>query len=412
MTFELALQLFAFFALLCASAFFSSSETALFSLDPHEVNRLDEEDPGIAKRLRELLHQPTRILSTVLIGNTLVNVVFWILGASILTQAGMANELAQVGLLTLVTLIFGEYGPKRLAILVHVPMARLYARPLGFLIQLLKIPRRGLEVLTDRFSHVFLPSGHILARDEYHTLVEAGGEYGSLDEHEHTMVQAILALETRYVGDVMTPRVDIEGIDLADESLNLYAEVKKTKLRYLVLYREQLDEIVGLLNVRAFLLDPEHNIQRATRTPLYIPEQSTLDKLLTQMIAGRHRAAVVVDEYGGTAGLITRGDILEELTGEMDTDDDERLVFEPLTERAWLIDGQMSLGDVNRRTGLKLESETADRMAGWFIEKAEHIPKVNEIVQGDGFKAMVRQMRRNRILLVLVEKQAAGEEPA
>jgi len=410
MTFELALQLIAFLGLLCASAFFSSSETALFSLDPHEINRLDEEDPESAKRLRDLLHQPTRLLSTILIGNTMVNVVFWMLGAAILAQVGLANELAQVGLLTLVTLVFGEYGPKRLAILLHMRLSRLYARPLGFLIKFLKVPRRGLEVLTERFSHVFRPSGHILARDEYHTLVEAGGEYGSLDEHEHTMVQAILALETRFVGDVMTPRVDIEGLDLADEGVDFFTEVKKTKLRYLVLFREQLDDIVGLLNVRAYLLDPEHNIQRATRQPLYIPEQSTLDKLLTQMLAGRHRAAVVVDEYGGTAGLITRGDILEELTGEMDTDDADRLVFETLTERAWLIDGQMSLGDVNRRTGLHLESETADRLAGWFIENAEHIPKVNEIVQGEGFKAMVRQMRRNRILLVLIEKQSVAED--
>jgi putative hemolysin len=410
MTLELVLQLLGFLGLLCASAFFSSSETAFFSLDPHEVNRLEEEDPTGAKRLRDLLHQPTRLLSTVLIGNTLINVVLWILGALILGRLGLANELAQVGVLTIITLIFAEFGPKRLAIQLHVPMSRLYARPMAVLVKVMKIPRRGLEVLTERFSHVFQPSGHILARDEYHTLVEAGGEYGSLDEHEHTMVQAILALETRYVGDVMTPRVDIEGLDLADETLDIYAEVKKTKLRFLVLYREQLDDIVGLLNVRVYLLDPEHNIQRATRQPLYIPEQSTLDKLLTQMIAGRHRSAVVVDEYGGTAGLITRGDILEELTGEMDTDDKDRLVFETLTDRAWLIDGQMSLGDVNRRTGMKLESETADRMAGWFIEKAEHIPRVNEIVQGDGFKAMVRQMRRNRILLVLVEQQPREEE--
>lgn len=413
MTTELVLQTIGFLLLLVASGFFSSSETALFSLDPHEVNRMGEEDPAVAARLRGLLSQPTRLLSTVLIGNTIVNVALWILGAILLARAGLANEWLQVGVLTLITLLFGEFGPKRLAILFHERMARRYARLLELLIRLLKIPRAGLEALTGRFSRFFLPSGHILDRDEYNTLIEASGESGGLDEHEHTMVRAILSLETQSVGDVMTPRVDIEGVDLADEDVDLYEEAKKAKVRYLVLYRGQLDDIVGLLEVRAYLLDPGHNVEKATRLPFYVPEQCSLDKLLTQFITTRRRVAVVVDEYGGTAGLISRGDILEELTGEMDSEDDKRLVFETLTDRAWLIDGQMSLGDVNRLTGLELKADSADRLSGWFIEKAEHLPRVNEVVQRDGFKAMVRQMRRNRILLVLLEKDAeTGEELA
>jgi putative hemolysin len=402
MTTLLAFQIFIFFLLLVLSGFFSSSETALFSFDAHEVNRMEEKDPLTAGRLRNLLEQPTRLLSTILIGNTIVNVNLWIIGALMLEGFGLHHEWGQVGVLTLITLIFGEFGPKRLSLLLRNRMVRHYTGPLLFCVKLLKWPRGLLEAITNKFSRFFMPSGHILSRAEYGTLMEASGESGTLDEHEHKMVQGILSLERQTVGDVMTPRVDLEGIDLTDE-IDIVSLAKSCKVRHLVLYHEQLDDIVGLLDVRAFLLDPDRSVENASSQPFFIPELCTLDNLLTQMLTARKKVAVVVDEYGGTAGLITRGDILEELTGEMDIEESQRLVVEKLTDTTWLLDGQVHLLDVERMTGLHLESETADRLAGWFIEQVEHIPHLNERVEGPGYKAMVRQMRRNRILLILLE---------
>jgi putative hemolysin len=390
--------------LLLGSAFFSSAETALFSFDLHEVNRIGETDPETAERLRQLLKQPTRLLSTILIGNTIVNVNFWIVGALMMESLGMHHDWTQVGILTLVTLIFGEFGPKRLSLRFRERLAGMYARQLMFLVRLLKWPRWFLESITNRFSTFFLPSGHIITRAEYDTLMEASGESGGLDDHEHKMVQAILSLERQTVSDVMTPRVDLEGVDLSEPDLDISAVAKNCKVRHLVLYREQLDTIEGLLDVRAYLLDPDRSLEKAGQRPFFVPELCTLDKLLTQMLTARKRVAVVVDEYGGTAGLITRGDILEELTGEMDIEEDQRLVCEQLTETAWLLDGQTHLLDVERITGLQLESEIADRLAGWFMEEAEHLPRLNEMLIGRGYKAMVRQMRRNRILLILLER--------
>jgi len=402
MTTLLAFQIFIFVFLLVLSGFFSSSETALFSFDAHEVNRLEETDPLTAGRLRHLLEQPTRLLSTILIGNTIVNVNLWIIGALMLEGFGLHHEWGQVGILTLITLIFGEFGPKRLSLLLRNRMVRYYTGPLLFCVKLLKWPRGLLEAITNKFSRFFMPSGHILSRAEYGTLMEASGESGTLDEHEHKMVQGILSLERQTVGDVMTPRVDLEGIDLTDE-VDIVSLARSCKVRHLVLYHEQLDDIVGLLDVRAFLLDPDRSVENASSQPFFIPELCTLDNLLTQMLTARKKVAVVVDEYGGTAGLITRGDILEELTGEMDIEESQRLVIEKLTDTTWLLDGQVHLLDVERMTGLHLESETADRLAGWFIEQVEHIPHLNERVEGPGYKAMVRQMRRNRILLILLE---------
>lgn len=410
MTALLILQATAFLLLIICSGFFSSSETALFSLDRHEVNRIGEKDPGTAEHLRHLLEQPTRLLSTILIGNTIVNVNLWIIGALMLDRFGFRHEWGQVGVLTLITLIFGEFGPKRLALRLRHRMAIVYAAPLMFFVRLLKWPRGLLEAITNKFSKFFLPSGHILTKAEYDTLMEASGESGSLDDHEHKMVQAILSLERQTVGDVMTPRVDLEGIDLSEEQVDITDIAKHCKVRHLVLYREQMDNIEGLLDVRAYLLDPARSVDKATLQPFFVPELCTLDKMLTQMLTARKRVAVVVDEYGGTAGLITRGDILEELTGEMDIEEGQRLVSEQLTDNVWLLDGQMHLLDVERLTGLQLSAETADRLAGWFIEKAEHIPRLYERVNGPGYKAMVRQMRRNRILLVLLEKVPEPEE--
>ena len=399
-----------FLALLLGSGFFSSSETALFSLNLHEVNRIGEDDPETAARLRHLLEQPTRLLSTILIGNTIVNVNLWIVGAMGMDQLGLTHEWGQVGILTLITLIFGEFGPKRLALLLHGGMAKLYARPLLALLKILRWPRAMLETMTNRFSHLFMPSGHILSKSEYDALMEAGGESGSLDEHEHKMVQGILSLERQRVADVMTPRVDLEGVDLSEPDADLRARAKKCRVRHLVLFDEQLDNIRGLLDVRRYLLDPRASVERGMAKPFFVPEQCTLDKLLTQMLTARQRVAVVVDEYGGTAGLITRGDILEELTGEMDDGDHPQYVCEQLTPTAWLLDGRTHLLDVARLTGLELESETADRLAGWFLEEAEHLPSVNERIEGPGYKAMVRQMRRNRILLILLEVVPRTEE--
>ena len=388
-----------------ASAFFSSSEVAYFSLDSLSVQRLEDEHPKAGKRVRSLLDKPTQLLSTILIGNTIINIGASVLGfeffSALLPRAG---ELVSVIFMTLGLLILGEYAPKRAAMFWPSATARAYAPVLIFLSKTLMPLRIGLEKITSSFEDSFKPRGEKISEAEFNTIVTMSGETGLLAQKEHSMMEAILSLPRKYASDAMTPRVDLQGVDMADDADQLLPIAQKTKWRFLVLYKNTFDDIIGLLDVRAYLLDPDHAVESNLHPSYFVPEQCTLDKLLTQFLSQGLRGAIVVDEYGGTAGLITQGDILEEITGEVADEFRDLHAFEQLTPFAWLLDGNLSLEEVNSRTGLKLKADAADRLAGWFNEKAERLPQIGDTIREKDISAMVRKKRHNRITLILIEQ--------
>ena len=411
----LTLQILTALILLLLSSFFSGAETALFSLNPHQILDMEAKHKAASLRIRALMANPTRLLSTILIGNTLVSTGLSIFAFSAIESAlpGRGAVIA-IPLITLLMLLVGEYLPKRISMVQAPVVARMCSFPLHVCSIVLAPLRIGLEAVTRLLRDRFRQLGNIFTKTEVQALVDAGQRSGALDEHEHALMRSVMRLEDLYVSRMMTPRVDIEGIDLSVPGLDIPALVRKSRVRYLPVYREQLDEIDGLLDVNAYLLDPQRRLKENTRKPFFVPVQCTLDKLLTQFLADDRDVAVVVDEYGGTAGLISRGDVLEELAGDIVPDDGGKVqVFEQLTDRAWLVDAEMSLDEAAHRTGLSFQSENADRLSGWFAGKAEKVPVVGDMVDGDGFQAMVRKMRRNRILLILIEKaEQLPEAPA
>ncbi len=392
--------------LLGGSAFFSSAEVALFSLTPLHFRKLRRIDPPMAERLHTLLHPPTRFLSTILIGNTLINVLLATFGYAWLAARwpGHADWLI-VGLLTVVLLLFGEVLPKRCAFLWPLQMARGYARPLTWIMTGLTPMRHGLELITQRFASAFQARGRVLSDEEFETVLDVSAEAGVLQPDEGIMLKSVLRLESLQARDVMTPRVDLIGYDLNDGPDILLTTARQAKVRQIVLYRGDIDNVEGVADVRAFLLDPNLRLQSA-RLPLhFVPESATLDHLLKHFITQQQRVAVVVDEYGGTAGLITRGDILEEITGDLDDEHNEhRLLFERVAPQRWLLDGQVSLEEVNARLDADLSAEGTDRLAGWVAAKLERLPRPGDAVTAQGFHAVVHQMRRHRITLVMLEQ--------
>jgi len=415
MTTLLIIQGVALLLMFVASAFFSSSEVAYFSLDSLQVRRLEETHPKAGSRVRRLLDNPTQLLSTILIGNTIINIGASVLGfeffSNLLPKGG---ELISVIFMTLGLLIFGEFAPKRVAMFWPDATARAYAPILIFLSKLLMPLRLILEKITSSLEDYFKPRGEGISEAEFQTIVTLSGETGLLAQKEHSMMEAILSLPRKYASDAMTPRVDLQGIDMADDADQLPELAQKTKWRFLALYENTFDKIVGLLDVRSYLLDPERRIEPNLHPTVYIPEQCTLDKLLTQFLNEGLRGAIVVDEYGGTAGLITQGDILEEITGEIADEFRNLHAFEQLTPWAWLLDGNLSLEEVNARTDLNLEADAADRLAGWFNEKAEKLPQIGDKITVGPVTATVNKKRHNRITLVMVEidPEAVPEEEA
>ncbi|MBN1268282.1 MAG: HlyC/CorC family transporter [Kiritimatiellae bacterium] len=404
-------QLIAFAALMCCSAFFSSAETIFFSMSPLTVRRLGQRSPSAGTRIRGILAYPTRLLATILIGNTIVNVAIAVLGFSLAERlAPQRGEAISIPVVTVLLVIFGEAGPKRVGLLLAEPLAILYA-PLVIAVTRILAPLRALlEQLTKRLERFFRPRGRTLSEEEFETVLEISSEEGILNADELALIKAIIRLEDMRASDVMTPRVDIIGLEAAEDPAAVLARARASRRGYLPIYRDQLDNIEGFLDVRKFLLDPEHRIENAHLPPFFVPENSPLSRLLIQFQREHRRIAVVVDEYGGTAGVITRGDMLEEITGEIYNElNKPRPLFQPAGPHRWLVDANIRIEELNRKLRLHLEAEGAERIAGWIGAHAGHVARQGDVVEAQGCRVTVLQTLKQRVTLVQIEKLEVPE---
>ena len=395
-----------FLLLLAGSAFCSSAETAYFSIDPIQLRRIGEKHPATAERLRAILAAPTRLLSTILIGNTLVNIALSNVGYLLAERwtPGYAKAVA-IPAVTLLLIFFGEIGPKNVGLLYTSVLVRLYGPPLRFVDRLLAPLRFLLDFVSRRLAHLFRPLGKTLSEEEFETVLDISREEGILNADELAMIKAIVDLEDMHASDVMTPRVDFLGIALDDPAADAVEIARKSRRNFLILYHGQFDEIAGFLDVRKFLLDPAHVLPAATLPPVFIPESVPLNRLLTRFQKDRIRIAIVVDEYGGVAGIVTRGDILEEITGDIYNElSKPRPIFQSAGPYAWLVDANISLEEINRKLRLDLQAETSDRLAGWITEHLGSVPKQDDVVQTQGVRVRVMQTIRLRVTLAHIEK--------
>ena len=401
-----ALLLAAFLLLLACSAFFSSAETAYFSIDPIQLRRIGEKRPATGERLRAILANPTRLLSTLLIGNTLVNLALANVGY-LLAERWLPRyaEIVAIPTITVLLIFFGEIGPKNVGLLHTAAIVRLYGPAIRFFERLLFPLRILLDFISRRLAHLFRPLGKTLSEEEFETVLDISREEGILNADELAMIKAIVDLEDLHASDVMTPRVDFLGIDLDDPAADPVETARKARRNFLILYRGQFDEIAGFLDVRKYLLDPAHALAAATLPPVFVPESVPLNRLLTRFQKDKIRVAIVVDEYGGVAGVVTRGDILEEITGDIYNElSKPRPIFQSAGPFAWLVDANISLEEINRKLRLNLEAETSDRLAGWITEHLGSVPKQDDVVQAQGVRVRVMQTIRLRVALAHIEK--------
>lgn len=392
--------------LLGLSAFFSSAETALFSLSPMQIHRIRRVAPKAARQMEMMLAAPADLLSSILIGNTVVNVAAANLGFVIADHfLHPYGEAVAIPLMTVILIIFGEVTPKRLAVRQPEKLARHYVAPLRALIWLCAPVHTLMGWITHSFQDYLTPHRPALTEAELLTAVDVGHEEGVLNQEERMMVDGIIRLEGLQARDVMTPRVDMIGIDLAHPPETYRAICQKARFRFLPVYRNDMDHVEGFLDVAQFLLASNPDIHAAMSPHFYVPDSAPLDTLLTAFQQQSRRLAIVIDEYGGTAGLITRGDILDEIAEFVGGKPDGRSSsIEPVAPQRWRVNGNTSLEEINYELDLTLEAEGADRIAGWITSRAERIPKTGDVIEAQGCRVTVLEMRKHRITLAQIEK--------
>lgn len=421
MSISFIVQIIILIFLVASSAFFSGSETALFSLSASQMQSLRNAG-GCRARLVLLLKKPAQVLSTLLIGNTIVNVLVAALGYSIIEtiiekyfQSVLEfSATISVAVITILLLLFGEIAPKRIAIRKPERFTSFVACPLYVCYIVFTPFRIFLEAFSTSIRRFLTPERNTLNDEELLTALNVSAEQGTLDSYELNMVDGIMQLSSMTASDVMTPRVDFVGIDLDEPKESYLALVRSQEYHFLPVYENTPDEIEGFLDVRAYLLDPEHDFDKALRKPVFVPETATLDDILITMQRSRRHIVCVMDEYGGTAGLVTRGDVLTVLTGDIPEDSSEEpsedIVKKENEDNVWIIDGDTSLEEVNHALDLELDTEGVDRISGWVIAQAGRFLRGGESVEAQGCRVKVLKHKKLRILSVELEKLIEDKE--
>ncbi|MCP4364614.1 MAG: HlyC/CorC family transporter [Planctomycetes bacterium] len=399
--------------LLFLSALFSSSETALFSLGKEDVKRLKGEDSRIARILADLVGSPKKLLITILMGNTAVNVAFYstsfVLSQEIL-RSGAPNASFwawSVGLFSLLAVIIvGEVIPKGVAVRIPEHISRVVAVPISVVERLLLPFRIPVTLILDGLGRFFVRGGEkepYITTEELKVMLALSERYGVVEPQERTMIHAVLDFGRMRVKDAMVPRVDMTAFDISDPAEDFLELVRETIHKKIPVYEENRDNILGVVYAKDVFLNPDADIRGMIRTVPFVPETKTVESLLREFRREHQQMAIVADEYGGTAGLITLEDILEEVVGEIQ--DETEGYEEPIRKfgsNKYLVHGSISLMDWCETFGFELDP-VADTIGGYVVSLLGHIPQRNDSATYKNVVFTVKEVRKRRITRLLVE---------
>jgi magnesium and cobalt exporter, CNNM family len=421
--------------------FFVAGEIALVSIRRSRVEQLVDEDRPGARRVRRLLDEPGRFLAVSQLGLTVIGFFASAYAAVSLTQhladslrglgmdTGTADGLALIivtVILALFTIVFAELVPKTLALAYAERVAIALSLPIEFLARALGPVIRLLTWLTSTIAGLF--GAHTteeaqITAEELRLIVERGGEQGVLEAEEEQMINAVIELGDRRVHEVMIPRIDIAAIPVTaslDDAVATFIEEGHSRVP---VYEESVDEIVGILYAKDLLpflrpsSGPRPELRTLLRTPVYIPESMTIDDLLHEFQRRKVHIGIVLDEYGGTAGLVTIEDLLEEIVGEIqDEYDTEEPMVVKLSDEEARVDGRASVDELSELfedgTHLDLEDEAEyDTVGGLIYHRIGGIPSPGDQVEVDGLTLTVESTDGRRVGKVLVVRNAESGGP-
>ena len=416
-----AIQFGLLILLLLLSAFFSSAETAMTTVNKIRIKTLADEENKRAQTLLKILEHSGKMLSAILIGNNVVNISASALATSLaLRLFGSAAVGIVTGILTLLVLIFGEITPKTLATIHSEKLALSYSSIIWNMMRILTpviFLVEQLSMLFLRLLRIDAKSGeNAMTEEELLTLVDMSHEDGVIESEERQIIYNVFEFGDAQAKDVMVPRVDMVSVSLDDSYDTVVSIFRKEKFTRLPVYENDRDNIVGILNVKdlLFLEDRKNfHISSILYEPYFTYEFKKISELLMEMREKSVSLTIVLDEYGTAVGMITLEDLLEELVGEIrdEYDEDEKNLIQSLNDREYLIEGSMKLDDINDALGLHLESEEYDSIGGYIIEKLDHLPAEGEAVQTeDGLFLRVEDMDKNRIDKVYLRLPEADTE--
>jgi putative hemolysin len=426
----LAIEIVVVLVLIGFNGVLALSELAVVSSRRSRLQqRADAGDDG-AKRALALAHEPTRFLSTVQIGITLVgilagafggaaiaeSVAVWLLDAGL--SEGWSNTLsvaAVVIVITYLSLVFGELVPKRIAL--HSPerIAGMIARPMQLLA---RIGAPFVAVLTASTGAVLRAFGLHMAQvdtvteEELRLMIGMSAEAGSMAEAEAELLDRVFHFGDRHVHEVMVPRTEAVGIDKSATLRDFYAVYAEAHHSRFPVWDDSPDKVVGILGIKDVLsamaegtIGPDSPIEPLIRPALFMPETKLIGELFREMQASGDQMAIAVDEWGGTAGIVTLEQLLEEMVGQVRDElrpDDEEIT--PIDERTTQVEGGLSVEEAREELGIHIPEGEYDTLAGFVLSELGHIPKVGEMVTLDGWRITVEEMRGLKIELLRVTR--------
>lgn len=407
---SVVIQLIILILLLLLSAFFSSAETALTTVNKIRIRSLAEDGHKRAQVLLKVTDHSGKMLSTILIGNNVVNLSAASLTTSLAYNWGGSMVAIASGILTVLILLFGEITPKTMATLHAEKIGLLYAPFINVFMKLMT----PIIILINGMSMCVLfllrvdphAKNNTMTENELRTIVDVSHEDGVIESKEKEMIYNVFDLGDAKAKDVMVPRVHVSFADVNSTYEELIAIFKEDKFTRLPVFEETTDNVIGTINMKDLLFfdnTKEFSVRDILREAYFTYEYKNISELLVEMRQASFNIAIVLDEYGETAGLITLEDLLEEIVGEIhdEYDENEEDFVQEVGVREYMVEGSMNLEDLNDRLDLSLASEDYDSLGGLIIEHLDRLPEEgDEITTDEGIRMVVDSLDKNRVELV------------
>ena len=391
------------------------SETALMALSKIRIRHLVEEGVKGAKLVEKLTENPNKLLGGILIGNNIVNIGASSIATSLAVRIfGADSDIAiaiSTGVMTVLVLIFGEITPKSIAKQKSEQVALKVSKPIQFCVGVFK----PFVIIFTTISSIFIKilgadpkaTEPFITEEELKTMVGVSEEEGVLEDVEKEMIFNVFDFADSQVKDVMIQRVDVTAIDINDDYKEILRVIKEEQFSRIPVYDDSIDNIIGVLNVKDLIIAGERKgefkVKDYMREAFFTFEFKKITELFNEMKKTRNHLAIVLDEYGGTVGIVTIEDLIEEIVGDIEDEyDQERDMIEVIKEDEYIVDGSSRLDDVSELMGVNMESEEFDSVGGLIIGALGRIPEDKEEVIIDRIKFIVEEVDKNRIKKVRI----------